>query len=834
MHRHANVLPIVCRAYTNTRHVATAAKLKPRDWSISSDSAPSQQPPTGKWSSRSSKQLREGSQDKGNYGNVKGTASVPRKQFQETIHSSRQGVHQNCDSVQNQEESQGDMFRTPSATPLNKWARLSKITTGQRSTLRAKDLALEERYSSFGDSYGTTTESHSPDNFVHNKRDGRRRADRSTFKERGSLLSALEVQDNNSSAASAGAVASRSQVKVKKRRNQMTTVRKVDVYIPSAVSVGNLARLLNIRLDRLQRQMKRVGMVDEISYDYMLTADYAALLAEEFGRNPVISDEAAFDIHPLPPHLNPTSLPTRPPVVAVMGHVDHGKTTLLDTLRSSSVAKGEAGGITQHIGAFSVPVHGNSDARTSITFLDTPGHAAFSAMRARGARVTDIIVLVVAADDGVMPQTREVIDLVRKVEGKVGVVVAINKIDKPGVQIDNVQKTLLAENLSLEPFGGDIPCVGVSGLTGQGLPELVETISTIAEMQDLRAEREGPVHGYVLESKVQKGLGPVATLLVVRGCLQIGTHIIGGVNQAKVRLMKDASGASIKTAYPGMAVTVSGWKTLPSAGDEVLQGTEAEVKKATVNRQRKAELDALLADVDAINASRRQEKDRRSLGTSSEETKDGNEGVRELRLVIKADVSGSTEAVVGALEGIGNNRAATKIIFSGVGDVSEADVMMAKAVGGTIIGFSVAAPRVVQTLAGRNGVPICTSNVIYTLMDDVKKRVIELLPTSIETTVTGEATVLQLFDIQVKAKQTKKVAGCRVINGVVDKAQHARVVRNGTIIHEGQLDTMRHLKRDVMEVRKGSECGLSFCDFSDLQQGDLIQIYKCIEKPGIL
>ncbi|KAF8350825.1 hypothetical protein F5887DRAFT_1058830 [Amanita rubescens] len=600
--------------------------------------------------------------------------------------------------------------------------------------------------------------------------------------------------------------------------------RKANIYIPTTVSVRNLARLLNVRLDYLQRRMRRVGMADEASYDHQLTADYAALIAEEFGRNPIISDEAAFDIHPLPPHPNPTSLPTRPPVVAIMGHVDHGKTTLLDTLRSF------------HIGAFSVPVHenGKDDARSTITFLDTPGHAAFSAMRARGAHVTDIIVLVVAADDGVKPQTREVINLINNEEGKVGVVVAINKVDKPGIDIENVQRSLLAENLSLETFGGDVPCVGISGLTGQGLPELVETISTMAEMQDLRAEHDGPVHGYVLESEVQKGLGPVATVLILRGQIQTGSHIISGTNQAKVRLMKDATGASIKVAHPGMAVTVSGWKTLPNAGDEVLQGTEAEIKKAIANRERKAELDSMLVDVDAININRREEKDRRSLGISNEQPVECDDGPKELRLVVKADVSGSVEAVLGAIQGIGNDKVIAKIVFSAVGDVSEADVMMAKAVGGTIIGFSVTTPRVVQALAARNGVPICTSNVIYKLMDDVKQKLIDLLPVLVETAVTGEATVLQLFEIQIKAKETKQIAGCRVTNGIVEKTQLARVVRDGSVIHEGRLDTMRQLKKDVMEVRKGSECGLGFCEFSDLRQGDLIQMYKCIEKPGVL
>ncbi|KAG6845233.1 hypothetical protein H0H87_012225 [Tephrocybe sp. NHM501043] len=662
------------------------------------------------------------------------------------------------------------------------------------------------------------------------------RSSRTAYKERGTLLSRGYRDD---------AELDQPQKQVKKV-NKNVVVKKVsaDVFIPSTVSVGTLARLLGVRLEKLQQKMRLSGMSEEAEYDHVLTSDYAVLLAEELGRNPIVNDEAAFDIYPPPPHPNPSILQSRPPVVTIMGHVDHGKTTLLDTLRSASVAKGEAGGITQHIGAFSVPVpvsSGSTEGPRSITFLDTPGHAAFSAMRARGAGVTDIVVLVVAADDGIMPQTKEVINLIKKDGGKVGVVVAINKVDKPGVNVDAVQKALLAEDVQLEAFGGDIPSVEVSGLTGHGLPTLVETLSAIAEMQDLRAEREGPIQGYVLESKVHKGLGPVATVLILRGSLQTGTHIISGLSQAKVRVMTDSTGATVKAAYPGMAITVSGWKSVPNAGDEVLQGTEVEVKKAIANRERKAEIEATLVDVEAINASRRQEREKRILElelggeASKQTTPQTEEGLKELRLIIKADVSGSAEAVEGALQGIGNKEAITRVLSSGVGDVSESDVMMAKAIGGTIVGFSVKTPRAIETLAAQNGVPIISSNIIYRLMEIVKEKIIALLPVIIETRVTGEATVLQLFDIQLKAKQTKRVAGCRVTNGIIEKVRFARLVRNGTVLHEGSLDTMRILKKDVTEVRKGTECGLCFGPtFSDLQEGDVIQMYDKIEKPGIL
>ncbi|KII88666.1 hypothetical protein PLICRDRAFT_110958 [Plicaturopsis crispa FD-325 SS-3] len=675
------------------------------------------------------------------------------------------------------------------------------------------------------------------------EKDSRRR-DRERFKSRGSLVSHTYGENATLGATRSSSAGASSNTASNVRRAKQRARPRIEVYIPTVVSVGMLARLLKVRLETLQRKMAQAGMGQESHYDYVLTSDYAVLLAEEFNRKPIVSDEAAFDIYPSPTHPNPSTLPARPPVVTIMGHVDHGKTTLLDTLRHSAVAKGEAGGITQHIGAFSVPVpSGNAQGPQSITFLDTPGHAAFSAMRARGASVTDIIVLVVAADDGVMPQTKEVIELIRKDAGKVGVVVAINKVDKLGADVEKVQMALVQEGIQLESIGGDVPSVEVSGLTGQGLDTLVETLSLMAEMQDLHAERDGPAHGYVLESRVEKGLGPVATVLVTRGCLKTAAHIISGTSQAKVRIMKDQVGAAVKAAYPGMAVTVSGWKELPSAGDEVLQGSEADVKKALANRVRKEKVEATLVDVEAINVNRREERERKEIEDKDAKTRQGlasapveevEHGPRQLRLVVKGDVSGSVEAVVGAIESIGNKDAVVKIVSNGVGDVSETDVMMAKTAGAMIVAFSVNVPRAMEVLAAQNEVPIYSTPIIYRLMDEVRDRIIALLPKTIETTVTGEANVLQLFDVSVKGKITKKVAGCRVSNGIADKANKARVVRNGTIVHAGTIETLRYLKKDVTEIRKGSECGMAFTQFEDIREGDLIQFYREVEVPGVL
>ncbi|CUA68498.1 Translation initiation factor IF-2 [Magnetospirillum magneticum AMB-1] [Rhizoctonia solani] len=627
--------------------------------------------------------------------------------------------------------------------------------------------------------------------------------------------------------------------------------RSRDIYVPTVISVSNLARLLNVRIGRLQDKMYAVGM-EETAYDHILTSDDASLLALEFGFNPVVDEDAAFDVYPEHPHPDPSSLPLRPPVVTIMGHVDHGKTTLLDTLRSASVAAGEAGGITQHIGAFSVPLKNasqSSNAPKTVTFLDTPGHAAFSAMRARGAGVTDIVVLVVAADDGVMPQTREVIELTKGGEGGVQLVVAINKCDKPGVNTDKVKRALLSEGVQLEEFGGDIPSVEVSGLTGQGLDTLVETLSTLAEMAELRAEVDLRAHGRVLESRIDKGRGPVATVLIQRGSLKPGSSIVAGTAWARVRQMTDDKNRPVKLAKPGDAVTVAGWKEVPAAGDEVLQAEkEDDAKKAVANRKRVMETRALAEDVEKINEKRRmdkvlEEQEREAEAAASDdlaldkplEVVQSNEPeVKELKLVIKGDVSGSVEAVAGALCGIGNKIARVKIVSQTVGDVSESDIARAKAVDGMVVGFNVSAPAKIQQIASQQGVPLLSENIIYKLMDEIKKRVVALLPVTYEQRVLGEATVQEIFTIALKGKATMNIAGCRVTNGVIGKHAKVRVVRDGTDVYDGTIDTLKQQKKDMTEMRKGNECGMSFAGFEDLKPGDHIQTYETIEKPGVL
>ncbi|KAH9079440.1 translation initiation factor IF-2 [Lactarius deliciosus] len=657
-----------------------------------------------------------------------------------------------------------------------------------------------------------------------------------THKERGSLRLAYGDFEPSSRNRSRDKVMKPpgSNAKLKNKPKALNQTKR-EVFIPSIVSVGNLARILRVSLSRLQRKMREAGMGEEASYDHVLTAEYAVLLAEEFNYKPVVNDEAAFDLYPSLP-TDPSTLPLRPPIVTIMGHVDHGKTTLLDTLRSTSVAKGEAGGITQHIGAFSVPVPNSvGGGLQQITFLDTPGHAAFSAMRARGADVTDIVVLVVAADDGVRPQTKEVIQLIQR-DSDVQLIVAINKVDKHGVDINKVHNALLAEGIQLEAMGGDVPSVEISGLTGKGLDQLVETITAVAEMQDLRADSKGQAYGRIIESKLQKGLGNVATVLLLSGSLKPGAHLIAGTTHAKLRVMTDSTGSQIKVAGPGMAVTVSGWKELPGAGDEVLDGSEQDVKKAVANRKRKAEEQAMMVDIDAINVQRRLDREQREReeGDQPEVTSETEKKPHELRLVIKADVSGSVEALEGALKCIGNENARAKIVFTGVGEITESDILLAKTSESTIIAFAVPVPRSAVAAAAAQSIPIVSSKIIYQVIEDVRQRVANLLPTVYEKRVSGEAAVLQIFDIKLTGGRTKTIAGCRVTKGIVEKSKKVQVVRNGEVVHEGRLDTFRRLKDDITEASKGTECGISLETFGDLKKDDVIQVYSDIELPKVL
>ncbi|EIW69086.1 hypothetical protein TREMEDRAFT_12302, partial [Tremella mesenterica DSM 1558] len=627
------------------------------------------------------------------------------------------------------------------------------------------------------------------------------------------------------------------------------TKKERDVYIPSTVTVARLADIFGVKLFQLRRRMLGIGINEDQTRATWSDAEEACNVALEFGMNPIVDDEKSFDLYPEPETESGQVQPLRPPVVTIMGHVDHGKTTLLDALRHTAVAAGEAGGITQHIGAFSVPLSSLSPSaspNSTITFLDTPGHAAFTAMRARGASVTDIVVLVVAADDGVMPQTKEVINLVKNSD--VGLVVAINKCDKPGVDIERVKRDLGAEGLLLEEDGGDVQSVKVSGLTKSGLDELVETISTLAELRDLRARQDGKAEGYVLESRVDKGRGNIATVLVTRGTLNVGASIVSGTTWCRVRQMLDSRGQETHSVPPGTPIAVTGWKELPLAGDEMLEAPngEDEAKRVVENRERDIEMKKLMTDLETLNIKRRG--DRETLLAEREEKQaahkekravrhvnvghEEGEERRELRLVIKADVSGTVEAVVGSLEAIGNKEAGVKVVHTGVGDITESDIDFASASDATIIGFSVEASRSIQNLAKQSSVTIHVDQVIYRLIDLVRSRVSSLLPPKIEKRVLGEASVLQLFPITIKRK-TSMVAGCRVNNGILKKSDKVRVLR-GTErkeVFEGSIHSLKHLKKDVEEVHKGMEFGIQMEGWNEVKEGDEVVTFNTIEIP---
>lgn len=561
--------------------------------------------------------------------------------------------------------------------------------------------------------------------------------------------------------------------------------------------------------------MQNAGLTD-IRADRILTSDDAAYLALESGYEPIIDDSLAFDIYPDPPVSDPSQSPLRPPVVCIMGHVDHGKTTLLDALRSSAVAAGEAGGITQHIGAFEVGVEklvgSAGEGPQTITFLDTPGHAAFSAMRSRGAMTTDVAVIVVAADDGVKPQTMEVIELVR--QSDVGIVVAITKCDKPGVDIHRAKAGIYGAGIELEGLGGEVPCVEVSAVTGKGLAELAETIVAVAEVRELRAEVEGVrFEGRVIESDVSRERGNVATLVALRGKLIPGMDLVAGCSYGRVRQLLAVSGQPMPVVLPGRPVQVTGWKTLPEAGSLVL-GAECEedAKRAYENRLRREEARRMMEEIEVVNEKRAQAKevfenqkselvglDRRARRVHLQEREkltaaaaartrgeEAETAEHELRLVAKADFTGTVEALTAALGGLGNQTVHVKIVSSGVGNVTESDVRMAVAAKAMVVGFNVGIDRAAYVPMGTHKVECKTESVIYRLVEDVTARLVKMLPKRFEERIVGEALIAEVFVITLKGRVTRKVAGCKVTNGEIKKKDTVRVVRGMETIWEGQ------------------------------------------------
>jgi translation initiation factor IF-2 len=576
-----------------------------------------------------------------------------------------------------------------------------------------------------------------------------------------------------------------------------------EVTIPEAITIQELANRMSERAVDVIKLLMKQGQMAKITDT--IDADTAQLLAEELGhsvRRVAESDveEGLFDQVD-----DPAMLHSRPPVVTIMGHVDHGKTSLLDAIRATNVAGGEAGGITQHIGAYQV----TSPLGSKITFIDTPGHAAFTSMRARGAKVTDIVVLVVAADDGVMPQTVEAIQHAKA--AKVPMIVAINKIDKPDAKPERVRTELLRHEVQVESLGGEMLDVEVSATKKINLDKLLETIGLQSEILDLRANPDRPAEGTVIEAKLDRGRGPVATVLVQRGTLRGGDIVVAGAEWGRVRALLSDTGMSVSDAGPSTPVEVLGFNGTPEAGDRLaVVDSEARAREVTDYRARQKR------EKVAARASGK----RGSLEQMMSQLK--TSGRKEFPLLIKGDVQGSVEAIAGALEKLGTEEVGARIILAGAGGISESDVTLAEASGAAIIGFNVRAHKEAREMAERDGVEIRYYNIIYDLVDDVKKAMSGLLAPILRETMLGTALILEIFNIS----KVGKIAGCRVTEGTVERGANVRLIRDNVVIHEGRLSQLKRFKDDAREVVVGQECGMSFENYQDMRVGDVIECYR--------
>jgi translation initiation factor IF-2 len=576
-----------------------------------------------------------------------------------------------------------------------------------------------------------------------------------------------------------------------------------EVTIPETITIQELANRMAERSVDVVRILMQQGHMANITDT--IDADTAQLIAEELGHTVRRVAEADVEEGMFDASDPPESLQPRAPVVTIMGHVDHGKTSLLDAIRSTEVAAAEAGGITQHIGAYQV----TSPSGGRITFIDTPGHAAFTAMRARGAKVTDIVVLVVAADDGVMPQTVEAIHHAKA--AKVPIIVAINKIDKPDAKPERVRTELLQHEIQVESLGGDVLELEVSAKQKIGLDKLLDTIALQAEVLELKANPNRPAEGTVIEARLDRGRGPVATVLVQRGTLKPGDIVVAGSEWGRVRALASDTGHSVVAAGPSMPVEVLGFNGTPEAGDRLaVVDTEARAREITDYRARQKR----------EKMAARQTGMRGSLEQMMNQLK--TTGRKEFPLVVKADVQGSIEAIVGALEKLSTNEVAARVIFAGVGGITESDVTLAEASNAAVIGFNVRAHKEAREAAERNGIEIRYYDIIYNLVDDVKKAMSGLLAPTLRETMLGNAVILEVF----KVSKVGNVAGCRVTDGTVERGANVRLIRDSVVVHQGKLSQLKRFKDDVREVVAGQECGMAFENYQDMKVGDIIECYR--------
>ncbi|MGX5202880.1 translation initiation factor IF-2 [Aliikangiella sp. IMCC44632] len=582
-----------------------------------------------------------------------------------------------------------------------------------------------------------------------------------------------------------------------------SAVAKQTVIIPEAISVGELAQRMSIKATEIIKTMMGMGTMATINQT--IDQETAQLIAEEMGYQVELLADNAAEIELLESSVQEGTAVARAPVVTIMGHVDHGKTSLLDYIRKSTVADGEAGGITQHIGAY----HVDTD-RGMITFLDTPGHAAFTAMRARGANATDIVVLVVAADDGVMPQTVEAIKHAKA--AGVQLIVAVNKIDKENADPDRVKNELSQHDVLPEDWGGEVPFMHVSAKTGEGVPDLLENISIVAELQELKSIATGPAKGIVIEARLDKGRGTVASVLVQSGSLKVGDILLAGFHYGRVRALYDENGKSVKSAGPSIPVEVLGLSGVPEAGDEisvvpderkareVANFRQGKYKDIQMAKQQKAKLENMFANM-------------------------GSEDTLSINVVVKADVQGSAEAIQNSLLELATEEVQVNVLTAAVGAITETDVSLAAASNAIVIGFNVRADASARKAVEKDGVDLRYYSVIYDLIDEVRAAMSGMLSPEKKQQIIGLAEVRDVF----KSPKLGAIAGCMVTEGVVKRSNPIRVLRDNVVIYEGELESLRRFKEDANEVRNGMECGIGVKNYNDVKVGDQIEVFEIIE-----
>ncbi len=576
-----------------------------------------------------------------------------------------------------------------------------------------------------------------------------------------------------------------------------------EIKYTDGITVGELAEKLKKNASEIIKLLFMLGKM--VTINSIMDDDLVELVCLEF--NVEVTKEEIFDETSLEDSIqdNPEDLVERPAVVTIMGHVDHGKTTLLDTIRKSKVVSGEFGGITQHIGAYQVTYN-----KRLITFLDTPGHEAFTAMRARGAKITDLVIIVVAADDGVMPQTKEALDHAKA--AGVPIIVAVNKMDKESANPDKVMNQLADLGLTPEEWGGDTIYLRISALKGQGINEVLETILVLTEVENLRANPKRDAVGTVIEAKLDKGRGPVTTLLVQNGTLRVGDPVVVGACFGKVRKMTDDEGKEIKEAGPATPVEIIGLNDVPQAGDIFKVFTNERHARAIADKRSQAKIETERRITSAL-----------SLDDLSKQIKEGN--VQEIPLIIKADVQGSAEAVRSSLEKIDVDSVKVNVIRNTAGAISESDVMLAAASKAIIIGFNVRPTAAIRKLAQEQGVDIRLHNIIYKVVEQMEAAMKGMLDPIFEEIILGQASVRQIF----KASRIGTIAGCMVTDGKLVRNAHVRLIRDGVVVYTGRLSSLKRFSNDVKEVTAGFDCGCTIENFNDIKEGDLIEAFGSIE-----